>query len=176
MAEWAASDIALVITTSATAITAVGGVILPLISKAIEKRDARNSDRARSFLELLDLCVATANDVTAHNTTEAIRLAYLKSGTPVPERTDETSEAAGKFLAASMRIKFYAKRHNIDARNFNIAAASIIATRPDLEVVDGKLLQSGGPNAQREYAALTVKRLNDLVDAAAELIAKVDTR
>ncbi len=109
-----AQEIALIITSSATAITAISAVVVPLWGKAFDARSRRNEEIQNSFRQAIDCAFVQAERRSEWLKDTIIDVARL-SLSQAPEQKDLRSKSqTDSFDLAILRLEVLGKSHGID--------------------------------------------------------------
>ncbi len=137
---WTPSDFALVISSSATAITALSGVVLPIWLKVREKRTHLQQGLYARAAEAISFCVENIEEVVRHKDSESMRLAYLEAGHGIPDEEERKVGASveREFERNFRMVQMLAEEVGVDFTDFRTKEA--FATVPkSFNFTDGHL-------------------------------------
>lgn len=167
--DWTASEFALVISTSATAITALSGVAIPLWRDASATRSRRREERYTKAAEAVFFCVEHIEEVTAHKRNQAMRMAFYESGLPEPDPEDkkEGDQAERDFQKNLRMAQMLATEAGVDFTKFNSHALTAFTAIPVFHFVDGKLTDTTG---DEDLLGTRRKAIEDFVNEGANVL------
>lgn len=173
--EWTATDIALVVSTSATAITALSSVAIPLWTGMSERRHNRREDRYVKVADAMFTCIGSIEQVCRHRSYEAMRHAFLKDGKPIPDKDDqkEGQRLQDEFGRSFRVIQMMSAELEIPFEKLNLHKATALAAHPNYVVNEGKLTQV---EDETDYIAVRNRELDGFVAEAATLLSEFRTR
>ena len=116
--EWTPSEIALVVSTSATALTAVSAIAVPLWMNAIEKRHDRRSRSYAKASEAVHFCVENIEHVINHREKNNMRMALMGSGQAVDWSDPEADQVSRDFDRRFRFAQLLAEELHVDFKSF----------------------------------------------------------
>lgn len=164
---WAASDIALIITTSATAFTAVAGFALPLWQDRQSKKHKRNEEAFERLADAVYFCIEHIDDVMERNRDRALEMAALSVGTPYEHANDEAAENTKLVERNRRMIQVMTDDLDLDSREFLAKLVRVSSSCPSFFFKDGELKEDPG---NQEKMELSIKTANELAPAASKLL------
>ncbi len=165
--EWTASGIALVVSTTATALAALSGVAVPVWMNAVEKRVKRREDKYAKAAEAIYFCVENVELYLEHRAREGMRLAFLKSGTGAPDAEKEDVDVERDFQRRMRATQLLAHEAGVDFSKFNTQFLGALSAVPEFTVDNGRLVEAG---ASMERIKKKNKALDQFVIEGAELL------
>ena len=166
---WSAADIALLVSTTATAVAALSGVALPLLSSAFEKRSAAKKDRFEALSSALVHCAENIENLHRHRESESMRFAILLAGKPIPDEEERKAglQLAVEFERCQRRAQIIAGEVDIDFLKINHLIAKIQVSVNKYEFDSGKLRRV---NVQPDPLELARESINQLVSEIPRII------
>ena len=115
---WTASDVASVITTATTALSALTGLVLPLADRYWNAEARRKDAFENSFLEPLTYCLDHFEDVDKLHRDQAMNLAFLNAGKFVTASavSKELEDILNLYNVNRRRLELQALRCGIDIK------------------------------------------------------------
>lgn len=151
--NWNASDYALVISTSATAITALSGVVLPLWINRSDKKVKRREERYAKAADAVYFCTENIEQVVRHREHEAMRMAYLEEdiSVPDPEERREEQSVVRAFEMNFRMVQMMAEEIGVEFNEFKRYAIIARTSVEKYRVVEGSLKKiSDDPDTQEK--------------------------
>lgn len=171
---WAATDVALIITTATTALTAISGVVYPLWNSREEKRVRKRQELERSFLDPIMFCLDHADEIGNINRNQRMMLAFAAAGRPADILSKEQSELWNEYGKNVRRIQLLSAQHGIDSRALNLAYLKLPTIEFKFTVDEkGKLTHEGGEIAVDELVAEERAAVATIVEKSREVIQKL---
>ena len=164
---WTASDIALIITTSATAFSAVVGLGLPLYQDYKFKTVERSERTYQSIAEPLHYCVEHLEDIIECDRMQMMRLAYMEASQNVPAEPEDLLTVRRAFNQRLNLVYLLLSELEIDASAFKTEVTKLQATQLTFSIENGELSQGSG---NEEALRKIIESKNRVVDEAANLL------
>jgi hypothetical protein len=170
MESWTASDIALVISTAATGLTALAAFALPPLSNHLNARSERKRQMLESAMAQIEVCTASMDEVVIHLNNESMRLAYLNVGQSPLNLDKEKESKYIELQSLTRRIGLRARYLKVDPREFELAVSKLFSTRLQYIVSDGRLSIVGGDDAANRHWQSISALLTDVTEKGADLL------
>lgn len=141
--EWTVNDIALVVSTSATALIAFSGVAVPLWVSAYEKRERRREERYAKAAEAVYFCAENIEQVVRHSQNEEFRSAFLKVGQSIPDEEERREEqrAMREFEKNFRMVQMLAEEAGVDFKQFRLHALTARMSIRKYKIIGDKLTE-----------------------------------
>jgi hypothetical protein len=154
---WAASDIALVITTATTALTAIYGVVYPIYVARAATAEKKRDKLERLFFDPIMYCLDHVDEVADINRDRRIERAFASVGKTVFGVSKERIGILNEFRKNTRRIDLLSARYSIDCRE-------LILYLTQITIIDYKYIvdQSGKllPFDDQHEASKTLERIS----------------
>jgi hypothetical protein len=173
MVGWTAADFALVITSATTAITALSSIALPLYTQWRNGHAIKKAALYESFFQPLMVIVVNAKRVSLHALEAKMNMAYMAAGLTGQDL------AAGKSLdqdydAARRKLALLAHKYGVEMGTFDLAALSMSVCPLNYDVVDGKLIETTGGDAETGFTMRMLECVNTLTREAKHVLNQVE--
>jgi hypothetical protein len=173
---WAATDIVLLISASANALTAVAALALPALMNVRDKRrEAANRKLTRAHADV-DFLLSNVDRLTNYLGVESMRLAFMESSGTAPDEDLESKAIYFQFQAAAKRVSVLSRLVGVDPSKLDLVLAEIIAHRPRYVATKISLSYSGGDEEQKIYYTQLALLLSRCVDAATEVLQGLEAK
>lgn len=138
---WEANEVALVISTTATALTAISGVLLPFWRDFLSKRHARREDLYRRLSEAIYFCVENIGTIADRAASNSMRLAFFNAGMVAPEPDTKLEDVNRQFNQRRAITEFLLFELELDGKAYFQAIATVLLASPRFFVQHGKLVR-----------------------------------
>lgn len=173
---WAATDVVLLISASANAVTAVAALALPAFMSARDKQKEvghKKLDRAHADV---DFILSHVDVLTNYLGVESMRLALMESTGTAPDENLEHRAIYFQFQAATKRVAVLSRLVGINSSKLELVLAEIIAHRPKYAATKISLHYVGGDEEQKKYYAQLALLLSRCVDAATDVLKGLEAK
>jgi len=164
---WTPSEIALIITTTTTALTAVAGYVIPFWRDHISKRDQRKEQKYQQISDGVYYCVRHYADVLKHMDRMQENKAYFEakvSGSNSPSGFEDVDLEFNRALAT---VEVCCAEIGVTSNQFVSAISAGVTANKDYAVVDGKVTDGNG---NKDAEEIQTQAANDMKIAAAALL------
>lgn len=171
---WTATEVALIITSTATSLAAVGGLIAPFVASQISERRKASDERFESIRQQIQICISLIDDVVTYLSNESIRYAHLENGSTLLEQDAAGRKKFDEFQSALRNVGFLARINHIDSSAFEIAARTILATRLTYKLENGEMVYDAKETRQK-LTAIT-QQIFELVEEGSKIALEIKLR
>ena len=141
---WEASDYAIIMTSAATFMTAIGGIGIPLLINRKNEVKARRKEVYQSIYESIFFCVENIEKVAAIQREEAIFIANGAAGRETRGLSDENIALLMEFGKRFRRAELHLSDIDVDSSKFRTPIINIRADHCVFHIVDGNIVSDNG--------------------------------